>query len=201
MYVLNGELPEDIRKSLQNQLLIPINLDEDPTSYVKKHEGLDLAVPAPYIDSHAALIKTDLLLDFIATQESVSLHSRSCVRLEYPDSSFLKFDTKEMKRRGLLKPDARVLSAAAHVQTTESTLSDTEANASTNLTPAMQSLIGAGIAKGLALALKTVSLTSKGSKGSFFCFAHHINKSHSTEACEFLKSKGLDRQLNKEMFK
>jgi hypothetical protein len=99
--------------------------------------------------------------------------------------------------------DARAFSAkstAAHVQITESTLCDAEANASTNITPAMQSLIDAGIAKGLALALKTVSLTSKGTKGSFFCFAHHENKSHSTEDCEFLKSKGFNRQLNKEMF-
>jgi hypothetical protein len=109
VHAQHGEMPEDIRKSLQDQLLIPINLDEDPTSYVKKHEGLYLAIPAPYIDSYTALIKTDLLLDSIAAEESVSLHLRSCVRREYPDPlfelghsfqdcSFLKFATNEMRR-------------------------------------------------------------------------------------------------------
>ena len=93
-------------------------------------------------------------------------------------------------------------------QTTEPSFSDAEANASTNITPAMQSRIDAGITKRLALALKPGQQKLLFQfrppfahiKGYYFGFAHLENKSCSTEDCEFLKSKGFSRQLTKEMF-
>ena len=58
VHAQHGGMSKDIRKSLQDQLLIPINLDEDSTSNLKTHEGLYLTILAPYIDPYTALIKT-----------------------------------------------------------------------------------------------------------------------------------------------
>ena len=101
------------------------------------------------------------------TFESLSI--RSCVRIEYPEPavqpwalisrlfiSEVRYQRNETVR--IVKAtDARAFSAKstkAHIQTTGPSFSDAEANASTNITPAMQSRIDAGIAKCLALALK-----------------------------------------------
>ena len=130
----------------------------------------------------------------------MSLYLRSCVRIEYPDPAvqtwalisrlfisevrYLRNETVRIVKA----TDARAFSAkstTAHIQTTELSFGDAEANASTNITPAMQSLIDAGITKSLALALKPASLTLKSSKGYYFSFAHHETKSRSTEDCEF----------------
>ena len=76
----------------------------------------------------------------------------------------------------------------------------TEANATVVITPAMQLAIDAGIAKGIAAALHAYHRTSKPGSENYFCFAHHDNKMHNTENCDFLRGKGFTMVSHKKMF-
>ena len=82
---LNGTIREDFRKTLQKQILIPILSYEDTAVYSQKLERLYSIIPQPYADSRTADIKTDHLLDSVATEKKVSNYVRLCVRQKVPD--------------------------------------------------------------------------------------------------------------------
>ena len=108
-------------------------------------------------------------MDFIAAEEQVSYHVRSCVRQQYPDTSTRTWnqisrlfitEVRYHNQETLCSnkaTDARAFVAkatCAHVQVQHPTV-DTEANAVTTITREMQLAIDEGVAKGLASSIST----------------------------------------------